>query len=462
MMDYKKTIIVVGSSLVFSSLTGSLAVAKVSEKKASELGGDTLTWAGAERAGNNDGTIPAYTGGFDNNKIPAGWKSGMPYTNPFPEDKILFTINASNVDQYADKLAPGTIAMLKAYPDTNYLHVYQTRRTATATAKAKVDIKHNASNAILAPRGAGVVNMRGSTPFPIPNSGVEVVWNHVIRWRGGQRVIKNEASFAPQIDGSYSKATRTINFFFNPEFKTGGPRDDIIFFYTAKLNSPSRLTGEIGLLHETANQSAHPRIVWKYYTGQRRVRRAPDAGYDTPSSDADGLFVSDQVDGINGAINERFSWELKGKREMYIPYNNYDMNQSDIKYSDLIAKGHVNPKWTRWELHRVWVIEGTLREGSRHVYGRRVLFSDEDSWQVSIHDMYDTKQNLWRTMDMFGTIFWDASMHWVQAYASYDLQAQRYYLRGVINQEEPFVFDQPGSKGISGYTPAALRRMGRR
>ena len=65
-------------------------------------------------------------------------------------------------------------------------------------------------------------------------------------------------------------------------------------------------------------------------------------------------------------------------------------------------------------------------------------------------------------MEMFGTIFWDASMHWVQAYASYDLQAQRYYLRGVINQEEPFVFDQPGSKGISGYTPAALRRMGRR
>lgn len=457
---YTKTIIT-GSSLVLSCFASSVALAKVSEEKAAQLG-DTLTWAGAEKAGNADGTIPAYTGGFDKSLIPAGWKPGMSYTNPFPEDKILFTINASNVDQYADKLAPGTVAMLKAYPDTNYLNIYKTRRTAMATDKAKADIKYNASNATLAPRGAGVLGMHGSTPFPIPNSGVEAVWNHVIRWRGGMRVTQNEAGFAPQVDGSFAKATITVNFFFNPEFKKGGTTDDIIFFYTSKVNSPSRLTGEIILLHETANQSDHPRIVWKYYTGQRRVRRAPDAGHDSPSASADGLFVSDQVDGINGAINERFSWVLKGKKEIYIPYNNFDMNQPDVKYTDLINKGHVNPKWTRWELHRVWVIEGTLREGSRHVYGKRVLYSDEDSWQVSVHDLYDTKGNLWRTMDMFGTVFWDSNMHWVQAYATYDLLAKRYYIRGVVNEETPYVFDDPGVKGMKGYTPAALRRMGRR
>ena len=460
-MKLNKTIIITGSSLVLSCFASGVAVAKVSEEEAAQIG-NTLTWSGAEKAGNADGTIPAYTGGFDKSKIPAGWKSGMSYTNPFPEDKVLFTINASNVDQYADKLAPGTVAMIKAYPDTKYLNIYKTRRTAMATDAAKADIKYNASNATLAPRGAGVLGMHGSTPFPIPKEGVEAVWNHVIRWRGGQRVVQNEAGFAPQVDGSFAKATITVNFFFNPEFKKGGTTDDIIFFYTSKVNSPSRLTGEIILLHETANQSDHPRIVWKYYTGQRRVRRAPDAGHDSPSSSADGLFVSDQVDGINGAVNERFSWTLKGKKEMYIPYNNFDMNQPDVKYSDLLQKGHINPKWTRWELHRVWVVEGILREGSRHVYGKRVIYSDEDSWQVAVHDLYDTKGTLWRTMDLFGTIFWDANMHWVQAYATYDLLAKRYYIRGVVNEETPYVFDNPGVKGMKGYTPAALRRMGRR
>ncbi len=458
---FKKVSLIAGSSLLLSCLVAGNAVAKVSEEKAAQLG-NTLTWSGAEKAGNAEGTIPAYTGGFDKSLIPAGWKPGMSYTNPFAEDKVLVTINASNVDQYKDKLAPGTVAMIENYPDTYYLKVYKTRRTAGKTDVSVADAKYNATHAELVTGGAGVASMQGSTPFPIPTKGVEAVWNHVIRWRGGQRVVQNEATFAPQVDGSYAKATRSVNLFFNPEFKKGGPRDDIIFFYTTKVNSPSRLTGEIILLHETANQSTHPRIVWKYYTGQRRVRRAPDAGHDSPSGDADGLSVSDQVDGINGAVNERFSWKIIGKQEMYIPYNNFDMNQPSIKYDDLIQKGHINPEWSRWELHRVWIVEGQLREGSRHVYGKRVLFIDEDSWQVAIHDMYDTKDIMWRTMEMFTTVFWDADVSWVQGITSYDMLSKRYYVRGLVNQEKPYTFDQPGLAGMKSYTPAALRRMGRR
>ena len=278
--------------------------------------------------------------------IPMGWKPGMSYTNPFPGDNIL-TINSSSVDQHLDKLAPGTVAMVKSYPDTYYLNVYKIRRNAGATDAAKAGIRYNASNAVLAPGKSGVLNKHGSTPFTISNEGVEAVGNHVIRWRGGMRVVQNEAGFAPQVDGSFSKTTRTVSFFFNPEFKKGGRRDDIIFFYTSKVNSPSRLTGEIVLLHETANQSDHPRIAWKYYTGQCRVRRAPDTGDDSPSADADGLFVSDQVDGIKGEESAGFSWDRLEKKELYIPYNNSDMNQPSIRYKGLIKKGHIDPQWTR-------------------------------------------------------------------------------------------------------------------
>src|SRR5690606_21713718 len=95
----------------------------VGEQEAARLGKD-LTPVGAEKAGNKDGTIPAWTGGIT--RSPAGWKPGDPRVDPFKDDKPLFSIDASNVDKYKDKLSEGQqtlIRTLKGYR----MDVYPTR-----------------------------------------------------------------------------------------------------------------------------------------------------------------------------------------------------------------------------------------------------------------------------------------------------------------------------------------------
>jgi hypothetical protein len=84
------------STIIVAGLAGSLALslpalAGVSEQEASKLGKE-LTPIGAERAGNADGSIPAWTGGLAS--VPAGisYKEGDHHPDPFADDQIKFTI----------------------------------------------------------------------------------------------------------------------------------------------------------------------------------------------------------------------------------------------------------------------------------------------------------------------------------------------------------------------------------
>ena len=107
------------------SLAAQPLLAKVSPEEAAKLGKE-LTPIGAERAGNADGTIPEWTGGLPALDIdePTHWE------DPFPDDKVLFTITKDNVDQYKDKLTVGHLALFNAYGDTYKMNVYKTRRSS--------------------------------------------------------------------------------------------------------------------------------------------------------------------------------------------------------------------------------------------------------------------------------------------------------------------------------------------
>src|SRR3546814_9216117 len=50
---------------------------------------------------------------------------------------------------------------------------------------------------------------------------------------------------------------------------------------------------------------------------------------------------------------EHYDWKLVGKREIYIPYANFRINDPALKYSELIKPETVNPDYLRNELHRV-------------------------------------------------------------------------------------------------------------
>jgi hypothetical protein len=57
---------------------------------------------------------------------------------------------------------------------------------------------------------------------------------------------------------------------------------------------------------------------------------------------------------------------------------------------------HANPDDLRYELHRVWVVEGTLAPGKHHIAPRRRLYIDEDTWLAVYADSWDENGKLWK------------------------------------------------------------------
>ncbi|MBT8143143.1 MAG: DUF1329 domain-containing protein [Gammaproteobacteria bacterium] len=438
-------------------LLAGAVIAAVSPEQAERLGKD-LTPMGAERAGNADGTIPAWEGGIT--EAPEGYQPGDHHPDPFADDDILFTITAANYKDYADKLSAGHIALFEAYPDTYKMHIYPTRRSFSAPQAVYDATRRIATTAELAEGGNGVRNATVGVPFPIPASGVEVIWNHILRWRAtsgerfyGQAAVTRNGKFtlvqfSDQISVPY--ATPGIS----PE-----ELDNVIIFFKEKTVAPARLAGRVLLVHETLDQAKENRKAWVYNPGQRRVRRAPNVAFDNPRSGSDGLMTSDQYDMYNGSP-QRYNWEMIGKREIFVPYNAYKVHSDQLKYEDYIDPLHVDPEQLRYELHRVWVIDSTLKDNMRHVYKRRTFYIDEDSWQILVVDIYDNRDQLWRVSEGHGINYYDVKNFWTTLELHYDLQSGRYLAFGLDNEAGMYNLSKTIPK--EEFTTGALRRAGTR
>ena len=159
---------------------------------------------------------------------------------------------------------------------------------------------------------------------------------------------------------------------------------------------------------------------------------------------------------------DRYEWKLLGKKELYITYNNYRVSAAGVKYEDVLKIGHVNPTLTRNELHRVWVVEGTLKPGARHVYGKRTLFLDEDSWQAAVVDQYDTRGELWRVSIAYLKNYYELPTTWSALDVFHDLQSGRYYVQNLDNEENGTSdFGRP-LPDDNHFSVATLRRVGTR
>jgi hypothetical protein len=449
------------TALVCFSLGGGSVFAKVSADKAAHLGQE-LTPFGAEKAANADGTIPEWTGGLTT--IPKGidFKPGLNHPNPFPDDKPLFKITAQNLDKYKDKVNPGLQEMIKRYPDSFYLKVYKSRRTAAYPDWYLERTKRNATLMELTEDRLGLINheVTGGVPFPIPTCAEEIMFNHELTWQG------------PGIEGDYQRG----NIFPNGKLTRNGGGyawmknpwgikdldgktwDGIYFELITLQNYPPRRKGELLLVKDPLNQSKHPRMAWQYLPGQRRVRRAPTVSYDTPNPGSSGLETYDDAFMFNGGL-DRFDWKIIGKKELYIPYNCYDADL--VPEKELMTGKHVNPDHVRFELHRVWIIEATLKKGKRHVYGRRMFYVDEDSWSVVTQDMYDRRGVLWRTRYALMKNRYNLPAVVKNLEAFYDFTRPDYAVTKILNElEHPLRYDAVVPD--KNFTPEWLRRTGRR
>lgn len=455
MKKLNKTKNLLSLGVLAAALASGSALAKVGADEAAKLG-TTLTPNGAEKAGNADGSIPAWDGGLS--KPPACFTGGTFRCDPYANEKPLFVITNENKDKYKDKLSVGLMAMFEKYPTTFKVPVYPSHRTAAFPKKIDDCTKKNATTTELTGGGNGVTGMECGTPFPIPKGPYEVVWNHILRYRGdGAFRISGQAT--PQPNGAYSM----VMFHDQAAFRTGltdfDPKEDdnVLFYFKQEVVAPARLAGNVLLVHETIDQVKEPRRAWVYNAGQRRVRRAPQVAYDGPGTAADGLRTADNFDMYNGSP-DRYNWELIGKKEMYIPYNSYKIDEKGLKYDEIIKPGHVNPDVTRYELHRVWVVDAKLKEGTRHIYARRTLYIDEDTWQAGLIDQYDGRGNLWRVSQAYEMQYYDSAVAWYAAEAIYDLNAGRYLILGLENEESEGVTFKSFSK--EDFSPNSLRASG--
>ena len=368
------------------------AAAGVSAEDAARLKNE-LTPLGAEKAGNKDGSIPAWTGGYTTPI--AGDKPGGRRGDPFKDEKPLLSINAQNMAQHADKLSEGTRAMLQKYP-TFRVDVYKTHRTAAAPQWVYDNTLKNATRAKL--NGELVEGAFGGVPFPIPKTALEVMWNHSLRWRGtsvqldidqyqltadGKAVLTTEGSIEQQMPYYFQDGS--------PEqfAKSNEP-----WMIRLRNSGPPIRAGE-AIVGRTQIDGSKDQ-AWVYLTGQRRVRKLPNPCCDTPTPATAGLMSFDELETWTGRT-DRFDWKLVGKQEMYIPYNGNRLLQPKND-TDVITRNHLNPDHVRWELHRVWVVDAALRTGQRHQAAKSRYYCDEDTWICVLGDRWDANGQLWKTL----------------------------------------------------------------
>ncbi len=445
---------ILATSVLATSAMGT-AVAAVSPEQVARLGAD-LTPVGAVKAGNASGTIPAWDGGLA--KVAADQR----YSDPYAGEKPRFTITAANVEQYKAQLTPGQLALLAAYPDSYKINVYPTHRSGRFPQHIYDVAKKNAANTTLKEGGNGLADFAETLPFPIPQNGLEVIWNHITRYRGGS-LERTIVQIPVQRNGSFSPVRLREQLVW-PQYLADGfdanKDDNILNYFTQKVEAPARLTGNVLLIHETLDQVKQPRLAWLYNAGQRRVRRAPQVAYDAPGTAADGLRTADNLDMYNGAPN-LYDWKLVGKQEKIIPYNSFKLADRGLKYSDILQPGHLNSDLLRYEQHRVWVVEATLKPGERHVYAKRTFYIDEDSWQAAVVDHYDSRGELWRVAEAHSFPYRDAETTWHTGEVLHDLNSGRYLVGSLTNEEaDGFKFGVKLKR--SDFTTAAIRRSGTR
>lgn len=430
------------------------AQAKVDPVQAARLGQD-LTPLGGERAGNAVGTIPAWDGGMA--KPPANYQPGMHHPDPYATDVPLYRIDSQNLAQYRAQLPAGLQKLLEKNPDY-FMRVFPTRRSAAAPQRIYDATRFNAQNAELISGGNGVDGVAAGVPFPLPQSGQEAIWNHIMRYRGDQiSFVTNQA--AVLANGAYNllKLERDVYFLYGRGGVSPQDLDNTLFYYKYKVVAPAKLAGSALVVQETLDQILAIRKAWRFNRGERRVRRLPMLAYDTLQPDSNGMATADQVDAYNGAP-DRYEWKLLGKQEMLVPYNSYAVHQKGIPYDSILKRNSLNPELLRYELHRVWVVEADLRKGFSHPYAKRRFYLDEDSWQILAVDLYDKSGELSGVQESHPISYYDVPMFGSTLESIYDFKGGRYFVDGLDNNERMYDFKAPLTP--RDFTPQALRREG--
>ena len=361
-----------------------------------------LTPIGAERGANEAGTIPEWTGGLT--RPPKEYTEGGYHPDPFQDDNIKFTISEKNLSDHGAKLTELQKALLAKYPGKFVINVFPTRRSCAYPEFIYKATAKNAKTAKVIDQGYGFSGASAGFPFPQPESAFEVLFNHETSYFGLRYSAKiSGGTMNP--NGTFTRTVRQdrrLAFYHQPDYSSA-ELDNRYFVWRGEWTDPPLATGQSFSATNTINQVKQPRFgfMWNPDT-QRVIPVTPSSfSYTAPMMTSQGMRISDDMFLFNGAPDQ-YDWKLIGKKEIYIPYNSYAATNPKLKLNDLLQPEFLNPNHIRYELHRVWVIEGELKPGKSHKYARRTLYFDEDSWIAVASDLFD--QNNVLTHGQFGFI----------------------------------------------------------
>ncbi len=437
------------SGLILSLISQSV-MAKVPAEQAARLGQD-LTPLGGEKAGDGK-TIPDWDGGLPKKPMERG-------ENPFAADKPLFTITGKNYKQHLQHLSAGKVALFETFPNSYQMPIYPTRRSASFPDYIYEHTQRNARTVELTGDGHGFCCAAIGFPFPLPNSGIEALWNHVMRYNTkGYRGHVNHAVTSADGDFVVERSYLELSYHYNHPETTVETLDNQNLWLLTKVVAPANKTGDAHLIHVPVDRIKEITGVWVFNPGLGRVRRIGEVGYDNPAFD--GLMTHDQIDMFNGPL-DRYTVKMIGKKDMYVPYNAYELYSDKHRYKDIITQGHIKQSLTRYELHRVWVIEAEVRKGFNHIYKRRTFYLDEDSWLILLQDMYDEHDEFWRTAEAHAITFQNVPLTINGVQVHYDIQSRRYVIINMTNEEKEMIeYDWYMPKKY--FTPRTLKKFSRR
>ena len=439
------------SHLVIGLVLGTSVTALTWSASASDVArlGTDLLPTGGERAGNKEGTIPAFEG--EDRPLP-GWTWGK-YREEFwrhKDEKSLFEINSSNVEKYADQLSPGQIQMIKQLNGYS-LPVYPTHRNCTVPDFVAKNTAETALKSAISKKDGWSLEsaVLPSVPFPIPSTGIEIMWNWLTRYQGvGMDWTKGGWTLISPRPGSNSPIYSEYNqIMYYPWADSGqhSPKEysGLVTAWYYGFLYPASLAGQALIQRYYFSQ---PTDSFYYFTGQRRVRRLPAYAYDAPLIGFENQYPADSSFGFIGNP-DRFDWKIVGKKEMYVPYNDYRVQRFNYKIKDAMQPQFVNPELRRYELHRVWQVEGNLKAGVRHATPKKVVYVDEDSWLIVAMDEWDAQGKLWRSKENFSAVQWEIGACAIGAETYNDLIGGRYIFdQTVIETGGDLKWYPPGSK----------------
>ncbi|WP_223508344.1 MULTISPECIES: DUF1329 domain-containing protein [unclassified Pseudomonas] len=425
-----------------------------------------LTPSGAEQAGTASG-IPEW---HAPQPMLPGWTYGQPRKDffQFKTDTPLFSIDASNVQKYAAQLNPGQVALITSVKGYS-MPVYPSRRTCGVPNFVAQNTQKNVGFSKVDDKNNSLIDAHlPGFPFPEPKSGAEAMWNSKLRYRGvGLEQYSLIVSVSPRKGSSdWIKVTADQYNYYPWGVKEGTTFADVnrveAMAYFSFLQ-PAAMAGQAATFLGTADKSTE---AYYYFPGQRRTRRMPSYSYDAPQLGYENQYNIDESYVFAGLM-DRFDWKLVGKQELIVPYNALGMYDFKTKYEDVMQPDFIAASQRRYELHRVWVVEATVKAGMRHSAPKRLFYIDEDSWALVGAVDYDAQGNISKVREGQVIPVYETGSCDSYAFVQYNLSSGRYVMDGsplASGKDLKWIVDGAGNPHMkmSFYNPENLRAMSER